>query len=194
MKLAEIGEVRKGREIGRAQNSQNYMWHACEMCGEPRWAMLRTGKPQYSICFACSRKNFMGSHWKWNKEQIEKVTGKNNIRWKGGRVNLEGYVAVWVSPDDFFFPMASKLRYVLEHRLIMAKSLRRNLQSWEIVHHKNGIRTDNRLANLELTCRNRHIQSHSKGYQDGYLEGYSDGRDKRVKELLARIEGLELCA
>jgi len=80
--------------------------------------------------------------------------GAGNHSWRGGRHTAPGgYVWVWVAHDDPLASMRASNGYVLEHRLVMARSLGRPLLPTENVHHVNGVRDDNRLENLELWVR-----------------------------------------
>ena len=85
--------------------------------------------------------------------------------WKGGRtLSPCGYV--WIK--DWSHPNTEKSGYVLEHIKVMSEYLGRPLKKSERVHHKNHIKTDNRIENLEL-CKNQseHIKNkHKKDVSD----------------------------
>lgn len=68
-----------------------------------------------------------------------------------GRYKKNGYVMVFQKGH----PRAAGSRgnYVFEHILVMEKRLGRYLFKDENVHHKNGVKDDNSLNNLELWVR-----------------------------------------
>lgn len=89
--------------------------------------------------------------------------GPKNPGWKGGRkINGKGYVQVAIQPDHQFYSMSTADSRVFEHRLVMAKYLCRPLRSDEVVHHIDGDKTNNSLANLFLTTVAKHTRIHKR--------------------------------
>ena len=84
---------------------------------------------------------------------IKSHKGHRSTAWKGGRIKDKfGYVLIW-KPEH---PNAKLAGYIHEHRLVMSEHLGRPLESYEFIHHKNGIKDDNRIENLELLTKNVH--------------------------------------
>jgi HNH endonuclease/NUMOD3 motif-containing protein len=88
-----------------------------------------------------------------------KHPGEKSPSWKGGRIFHQGYIRVRCEGHPKATPHG---HYVLEHILVMEERLGRYLEKWEVVHHINGIKSDNRDENLQLFTRAEHTRHHKK--------------------------------
>lgn len=87
--------------------------------------------------------------------------GAAHPNWKGGTYrHSNGYIYEY-APDHPNAPRAKG--YVLQHRLVMERALGRLLDDRELVHHRNEVKDDNRIENLEVTSRSGHMRGHKAG-------------------------------
>jgi hypothetical protein len=116
----------------------------CTICGETYVAADSASRTRQTCSKSCAM-----------KLRVQRNGGKP-YNWKGGRwVINTGYVKVKVAEPH---PRADGRGYVLEHLLVMEKTIGRPVEAHETVHHKNGDRQDNRPENLEL-----HVGRHARG-------------------------------
>jgi hypothetical protein len=170
-----LGEVKTSPEIGYTSGiHQKWIWSACLDCGKERWILYRRNYNKQLRCTSCAHKGVhLSEITKLKISQYNKGIhiGDKSPNWQGGRhKEYNGYILIKLNPSDTYFAMTNSSWYVAEHRLVMAKHLGRLLKRGEVVHHKNGIKDDNRLENLELM---------------------SDGNHKLITTLERRIKYLE---
>ncbi len=130
-----VGTIRGAKSLGK-NGTQRYVHLQCPFCLEYRWRTLAGNEAYKSdTCRRC---------------YLEQSRCRHSNNWKGGRFKRNGYILTMPKEDNNYIVMADKDGYIPEHRLVMAEHIRRPLEKWEIVHHKNHIRDDNRLENLQL--------------------------------------------
>lgn len=100
---------------------------------------------------------------------------------KGRHVMPSGYVRVW-APNH---PGRNSDGYILEHRMVLLDA-GYELEPGQHVHHVNGNKTDNRLANLEIKSAQDHAGDHIR--ERGFIEnqyGVHELRAGREPEIRA---------
>lgn len=133
----------------------------------------------YVECPHCHKRQWGGvGNWGGEYKRLQALRFKrpcrpcatpNKPKPVGFRRKQAGYIIIKLDPSSPYFSMGEG-GWVFEHRLVVAESLGHPLRSWEIVHHKNGDKQDNRLENLEILRRLPHRQFHLLENRVNYLE------------------------
>lgn len=135
--------------LSRGLPIKNSLLH-CAVC-EKDFYQKRANNNQY-CCHDCKRlaasRRLQGVSVKGPKKHIK----------GSGYITSQGYKIL-----SRRHPNSSKRGQILEHVLVMATHLGRALRKDESVHHKNGVRHDNRLENLELWSKSTHYRNQRWG-------------------------------
>lgn len=85
-------------------------------------------------------------------------SGKESLRWKGGKYKTLGRWYI-LKPNH---PFINATGYMRRSRLVSEKCLGRYLLKTEVVHHINGIKTDDRPENLYVFSSNSKHANYEK--------------------------------
>lgn len=134
---AHYQRVRKGMDLEKPLVVRTLPGQCPATCTHPGCE-----RKHYSagMCQFHYHRRYMGRDLDAPRQRNELISGVSKKK------SPAGYIHLWV-PDH---PAAFGRGYVWEHRYLMEQRLGRLLYKHETVHHKNGIKYDNRQENLEL--------------------------------------------
>lgn len=86
--------------------------------------------------------------------------------------------------------------WIQQHRIVMERHIGRKLHAWEVVHHKNEVKTDNRIENLEICEWSEHTRNHHVGArrQGESLRRLRESQPRRAGTKLSSELVKEACA
>lgn len=100
-------------------------------------------------CRSCANKEM----WRTKRDKIMASMPRLEQRgnWKGGRTLQNGYPSIYM-PEHY----RARAGYVYEHLIIWEKYHNKKLPEGWVIHHLNGIPTDNRINNLQALPSKKH--------------------------------------
>lgn len=113
-------------------------------------------------------------------ELLSQASASNQIVW---RHNDEGYLVATI--------VRNRVRInLLQHRYLMERHLGRSLSKDEVVHHKNGVRDDNRLENLEVRGRSEHASEHGRKRKGlgGWKQNLTPQQRKTISDRIRKLK------
>ena len=135
-------------------------FNKCEVCGND-YQVKKSHKSKRKTCSRLCGAKYKSIIYSNEGNPMYGIRGENSKHWKGGNRNSNyGYKMIY--DDDIENKSRKSDRYHLEHRFIMSRHIGRPLKKEELVHHRNGIKTDNSIENLEITCIRDHSSHHYK--------------------------------